>query len=158
MQLSIERSDDFKTGRWFEVPGYTNVPKAERPQVLVARANNEKFLQVFDRLRKPHAKALKRDTLPTSKVNQLTLEAVATGIFLDFKNIMDGKGNPIENTLDNRIAMLDLNPDFKDIVADLSHEFDAEVIADEAAVAGKSSTTSTGGAGTAPTNTESSAS
>lgn len=107
MNLTDYKSDEElkKTGVWRKfgdaelLIASTDSPRYRKTQLRVAKS-------------KPPAK-LRKDA---ETLHDVTVEVMAEGLLLDWKNVNDGK-KALEPTLENKIRVLNLIPDLRDFIS-----------------------------------------
>jgi len=93
-------------------------------EMKVARIGNPKYQKLFQKLSKPHRKAIRRGTLKEDVAEKLMIECTAETILLDWRGIeLDGKALPYSK--DNAIMILTEFKDLKEYVNDFANEMEA---------------------------------
>jgi len=111
-------------GAWFEVDKDT--------KLLIARANNKKYLECFRKLQKPYLSKIRRGTIDNAKYEQWQREAHANCILLGWEGLKEN-GVPLEYSVAKAIEIFEEIPDFLDTVMLLSQDmasYKAEMAAD----------------------------
>lgn len=89
-------SDKAEGGVW--------IPWIQGVRCKLAMYGNAKFQDKLQELRRPHADISGR--LTDEKAEEIMVHSLADAVFLDFEGFEDEDGEPIENTLENRIMLL----------------------------------------------------
>lgn len=155
-EVTTAASNEHIEGKWFEVPGFHDLPEKDRPAVLVARAENDRYMACVDRLKKPHRKQIDKKTVSTKIITDITYKAMASTIFLGFRNFVGRDKQPVEDTENMRYKILKYNADLRGNISEFSWDFDEEESMGVDQQAGKSPVTSTGGTDTPESSTSSS--
>jgi hypothetical protein len=93
-------------------------------EVRIARIGNPEYQKLFQRISKPHRKAIRRGTLKEDVAEKLMIECMAKTIVKDWKNIeVDGKNLPF--SVDNAIMILTEFKDLKEYINDFANEMEA---------------------------------
>ena len=93
-------------------------------KVKIARIGNPKYQKLFQKISKPHRKAIRRGTLKEDVAEKLMIECMAKTIVLDWKNIeVDGKVLPY--SVENAIQILTDFKDLKEYINDFANEMEA---------------------------------
>jgi hypothetical protein len=93
-------------------------------EMLIARIGNPKYQKLFQRLSKPHRKAIRRGSLKEDVAEKLMIECMAETVLLGWKNVeMDGK--PLPYSKENAIKILTEFKDLKDYINDFANEMEA---------------------------------
>ena len=101
-------------------------------RMRIARIGNPKYQKMFQRISKPHRKAIRRGTLKEDVAEKLMIECTAETILLDWEGIeLDGQSLPYSK--ENAIKILTDFKDLKEYVNDFANEMEAymEVDAEE---------------------------
>jgi hypothetical protein len=112
-------TDAEKDGQW--VTGIR-----EGMDVLVARFGNERYRKSFQRRIKPYRQQFDRDALPEEKLIEITVEAMADGILLNWRGdgFVDRSGEAMSYTREAAVTLLNDLPEFRDEVLGISREFE----------------------------------
>lgn len=100
---------------------------------LIAAQDSERFKSELGRRAKPLAKI--KDPSP-SLVSKITNEALAEALLLDWKNVLDGAGQPIPATYENKLLLFQRAPELKEWIcqqASLAENYRSEAEAAELA-------------------------
>ena len=93
-------------------------------QIKVARANNNNYIELLNKLIEEHGTALDGNSAATVELNKkVMIEVYAKTILLDWKDL-GYKGKPLPYSLDNAKTLL-AHADFRNKVSALSNEFSA---------------------------------
>ena len=74
------------------------VPYQIGVELKIGRIGNTAFAECVRRLSEPHLKELRTNRLPEDVLEDITREAVAKHILMDWKNIEDDDGKPFKYT------------------------------------------------------------
>lgn len=93
-------------------------------EVKIARIGNPIYQKAFQKISKPHKKAIRRGTLRDEKAEELLIEAMAKAIVLDWKGLEeDGKEVPYNHN--NCVKILTEYKDFREQVSEFATEIEA---------------------------------
>ncbi len=81
-----------------------------------------KFTKTLNRLRKPHEKAIQRNTVDPDTLSGLYQRAIAETVLLDWKNVQDFEGADVPYSKEMAIEALKSDPDFFSFVTEFSTE------------------------------------
>lgn len=98
----------------------------------VAQANNAKFQRVFQSLQLPHRRKIDKGTMDPQESQAIAIEAMATGLLLDWKGIVTPDKQEIPFSKDMAIALLTQRPDIREHLQEFALElenFRAETVA-----------------------------
>lgn len=82
--------------------------------LLVARLNNTGFQAAIRELTTPHTKEIRSGKISDAKMEELSRKAMATHVLLDWKNIEDDDGAPLEYTPEMAFELLN-DPGLRDL-------------------------------------------
>lgn len=92
-------------------------------ELLIARIGNPEYQKEFQRISKPHRRAIRRGHLSDSVAEKLLIKAMAKCILLDWKGLQeDGKDLPY--SYDNAVRILTEYRDLRDYVSDIANEIE----------------------------------
>jgi len=93
-------------------------------RMLIARVGNPKYQKLFQKLSKPHRKAIRRGNLKEDVAEKLMIECTAETILLGWEGVeLDGKALPYNKA--NAIMILTDFKDLKEYVNDFANEMEA---------------------------------
>ena len=105
-------------------------------RVKVARIGNSKYQKTFNRISKPHRKALRRGTLKEDIAEKLMIDCMVDAVLLDWENVeLDGQVIPYSK--ENATKILTEFKDFRDTINDYANDMaifmeeDAEELEDQ---------------------------
>ena len=140
----------FKTNESFETDGvwieYGQNEAGDPIRIKIARAGgqNVTFNKALEKASRPYKKAIQMGTLDNKSADNIYKEVFAETVVLDWMNIEDAKGKPIEFKKEN---VLKLFGDLPDLFADLREQatdisiFREEVMEEDLGNSGTSSST-----------------
>ncbi len=73
--------------------------------------NNKKYAEIFSKLRKPHERAIKLETLDPEINKSIIIKSFVLGALVDWKNVNDEDGKPLEFSSENAISLFKKLPD-----------------------------------------------
>jgi len=88
----------------------------EEGELLIARMGNPMNRKVYQRLMKPYEQKQQRGTLPTHIKEQVVCQCYAETLLLDWRNLVDEEGNPIEYSQDIAYQALLNDQDLREFV------------------------------------------
>ena len=93
-------------------------------RIRIARIGNPNYQKLFQRLSKPHRKAIRRGTLKEDVAEALMIECMAETIVLDWEGIeLDGKKLPYSK--ENAVMILTEFKDLREYINDFANEMEA---------------------------------
>ena len=98
--------------------------------LLIARIGNPQYQKEFQKIAKPHRRALRRGTLSDEVAEKLLIKAMAKNILLDWKGLEED-GEPIPYSYENAVRILTEYKDLRDYVSDMANEIDAFKLEDD---------------------------
>jgi len=120
----VDLKKDFGTDKDKEIEGVWFDSEFEGDtKCLIARVNNPNYMKVFNRLSKPHRRALRKQTISEEISEVIMLKTMAETILLDWKNLKEGDVE-VPYTKENAYRVLKEYRDFRDIVADLANDIE----------------------------------
>ena len=102
-----------ENGTWAEYRG---------GQFLIARNSNIRFQRAINRLQQPHFKKIMKGKLDPQIARESTCEAMAEGILLDWKDVVDERGKEVKFTKELGKQYLLADTDFREFVAEFSDD------------------------------------
>lgn len=91
--------------------------------VKVARMGNPEYQKDFERVSKPHRRAIRRGTLNNEVAEKLLIKVMARTILLDWKGLEeDGVAVPFNN--ENALRILTEYKDLRDYVSDIANDIE----------------------------------
>jgi len=88
--------------------------------LLIAHSSNLRFQRTFTRLHQPHRKRIDNGTLDPKLGKELMCKAMADGLLIDWKNVVDGKGVDVPYSQDMAFKLLMNNHELREYVSDFS--------------------------------------
>ena len=109
MAYIIDAVDQEKSinGVWYEYEG---------GEFLVARGDNQRTKDRVEVLRKPHRRKIERGEA-SDIIFDITLQAMAETILLDWKNVMDSQGNEVPYSSEKAFIALKNSREFREAVS-----------------------------------------
>lgn len=109
-------SDKERNGVWVTYEG---------SQFLVAHINSPVFQRTFTKLQLPHRKAIEKHKLDPEIQLDILAKAMAKGILLDWKDVIDNEGNQVKYSEEMAEKVLKGNSAFREFIqevaTDLTH-------------------------------------
>lgn len=105
----------FDQGVWVDFMG---------SNLLIASTSNISYQRLLTRLQQPHRRKIDKGTLDPSIMKELLCKGLSEGILLDWKNVIDGKGEVVEYSTKLAHAALMNNEDLRDFVIDTGANYD----------------------------------
>lgn len=115
-------NDSLKQGVWVDFGG---------SKFLISHSSNLKFQRVFSRLQSPHRSKIDKGSLDPAISKEIVCQSFAQAIVLDWKDVIDSDGGPVEFTPEMAFQALTNNPDLIEYVQEVSNNlayFKAEEI------------------------------
>lgn len=117
MKIDLLRTSAVKelTGVWVDI--------GDGGQLLIARANNIKYLARYRELTKPYWSQIRSDTLPLEELARIHVECLAETVLLNWKGIEEG--NPsvdVPYSLAKAIEFLTKIADFRQLVTSIADQ------------------------------------
>ena len=113
----------FGTNKTDEIEGKWN-DIGDGIQILVARIGNPEYQKEFQRISKPHKRALRRGSLNDEVAERLLIKVMAKNILLDWKGLEED-GVVVPYSYDNAIRILTEYKDLRDYVSDIANEMES---------------------------------
>jgi hypothetical protein len=92
--------------------------------IKIARIGNSEYKKFFQKLTKPHQKAIRRGVLSDEVADRLLIEAMANKIVLDWRGMFEGQ-TEIQYSTENCIRILTEYPDLKDQINEIANEMES---------------------------------
>jgi len=86
----------------------------------VAHISNNKFQRALARLQQPYRRKIESGTMDPKVSKDLLCKAMAEGILLEWKNVVDGEGQQVEYTPERGFVALSKNTEFRDFISDFA--------------------------------------
>ena len=113
----------FGTNKVAEIEGKWN-DIGDGIKLLVARIGNPEYQKEFQRISKPHKRALRRGSLNDEVAERLLIKVMAKNILLDWKGLEED-GVVVPYSYDNAIRILTEYKDLRDYVSDIANEMES---------------------------------
>lgn len=113
--IDSSSSDKINDGVWASFGG---------SQFLIRHSSNFKFQKAFGRLQLPYRKKIDKGNLDPETSLEILSEALAIGILIDWKDVVDNSGEKIPYSREMAIKALSNNPDLREFVEEFSSEID----------------------------------
>ena len=112
----------FGTDKQAEIEGKWN-DIGDDIKLLIARIGNPEYQKAFQKISKPHRRAIRRGTLNDEVAEKLLVKAMAQTILLDWEGLEED-GVPVPYSTDNAIRILMEYKDLRDYVSDIANEME----------------------------------
>jgi len=99
------------TGVWTEWGG---------SQFLIAHISNMKFQRALARLQQPYRSKIERGTLDPKTNRDILAKALAEGVLLGWRDVVNSKKEPTEYSIENAHIALVKSVEFRDFVAEFA--------------------------------------
>ena len=113
----------FGTNKTDEIEGKWN-DIGDGIQILVARIGNPEYQKEFQRISKPHKRALRRGSLNDEVAERLLTKVMAKNILLDWEGLEED-GVAVPYSYENAIRILTEYKDLRDYVSDIANEMES---------------------------------
>ena len=113
----------FGTNKVAEIEGKWN-DIGDGIELLVARIGNPEYQKEFQRISKPHKRALRRGSLNDEVAERLLTKVMAKNILLDWKGLEED-GVAVPYNYDNAVRILTEYKDLRDYVSDIANEMES---------------------------------
>jgi hypothetical protein len=91
---------------------------------LIASSGSTKFQRLFTRLQAPYRKDIERKRLDPEIQLEIMCKAMSKAILLDWKDVVDHKGDTVEFSEKTAFTALTNNADFREFVSDFATEIE----------------------------------
>lgn len=91
-------------------------------EFLIAHINNNKFQKLYTRLLLPHRKAVDKKNLDPEIQLDIMAKAMSKHLLLDWKNVVNSKGEPVTYTVEIADRVLRDNTEFRDFVLEVAQD------------------------------------
>ena len=91
-------------------------------QFLIASAGSLSFQRLFQRLQRPHRKAIDKGTLDPQIQNELMAKALSKTILLGWKDVVDGSGKTVAYSQEAAYNVLLNNGLFREFITEFATE------------------------------------
>ncbi len=88
-------------------------------EVLVARTGNKNYKRLVAKLSKPHVQAFKARTIEGEVLEEITMEAIAKTVLLDWKNLQGDDGKDIPYSPEKAVELFKKSGDFYNMVCEI---------------------------------------
>ena len=116
--MALELKKTYATDQDKEVNGVWE-DFGEGCRILIARAGNKKYDKLFQRLVKPHRKAMRMGTLSDEVAEGIFIRTIAETIVLDWEGLEED-GVPVPYSVENAIRILTEYEDLKKQIQEIS--------------------------------------
>ena len=113
----------FGTNKVAEIEGKWN-DIGDGIELLVARIGNPEYQKEFQRISKPHKRALRRGSLNDEVAERLLTKVMAKNILLDWEGLEED-GVAVPYNYDNAVRILTEYKDLRDYVSDIANEMES---------------------------------
>ena len=104
---------------------------------LIASSGAKGFQRLWSKLQLPHRKAIDKGRLDPDTQLELMAKALSQTVILDWKNVVDNKGNDIEFSKATAYDVLKKNSEFREFVTEFATEL-SNFVSEEKEDLGKS--------------------
>jgi len=113
----------FGTDKSKEIEGTWN-DIGENVRVKVARIGNPEYQKEFQKISKPHQRAIRRGSLNNEVAEKLLIRVMAKTILLDWEGLQED-GADVPYSYENAVRILTEYRDLRDYVSDIANEMEA---------------------------------
>ena len=92
--------------------------------IRIARIGNAEYKKYFQKLTKPHQKAIRRGVLSDEIADKLLIDAMANKIVLGWRGMTED-GTPVQYSVEKCIQILTEYPDLKDQIQEIANEMES---------------------------------
>jgi len=107
-----QNTDNLTKGTWVDFAG---------SKFLIAHSSSLKFQRVFSRLQAPHRSKVEKGTLDPAISKEIVCKAFSQAIILDWADVIDSDGNPVEFSSDMAYQALMHNTDLIEYIQEASN-------------------------------------
>jgi len=93
-------------------------------QVKIARMGNPDYQKTFQKLSRPHQKAIRRGSLNHEVAEKLLVEAMAQAIVLDWEGLKED-GKDIKYSKEEAVRVLTTYKDFRDQISEIANDMES---------------------------------
>lgn len=104
---------ELEEGTWAEYQG---------SHFLIAYAGNIRFARAKDRIERPHRRLIEKGSVDAADQRKWMIQAMAEGILLGWKNVLDDNGQEVPYTTQNGVMSLTNDENFREFVMTFSME------------------------------------
>ena len=105
-----------KEGVWYDL--------ADGLRMRIARVGNPNYQKTFQKLSKPHRRAIRRGTLPDEVAEKLLIQCMSETIVLDWSGVED-EGVVIPYSKEAVVTVLTKYPELRNYINDIANELEA---------------------------------
>ena len=105
-----------KEGVWYDL--------ADGLRMRIARIGNPNYQKTFQKISKPHRRAIRRGTLPDEVAEKLLIQCMAETIVLDWSGVED-EGVVIPYSKEAVVTVLTKYPELRNYINDIANELEA---------------------------------
>lgn len=113
--LVIGKEEVFRNSAWGTFRG---------SKFLVAPTSDIAFQRTFNRLQAPHRKSIERGKLDPAIAQEITVEAMAKNMLLDWKDVVDAEGKEVEYTEALGVQVLTSQLDLREFIQEFSADIE----------------------------------
>lgn len=110
-QFDADTNATLDTGVWTEFAG---------AKFKIAHISNMKFQRTVARLQQPHRKKIDNGTLDPKINKEIMCKAMAEGLLMDWRDVVDADQRPVEYTSEFGFKALMNNLELRDFVSDFA--------------------------------------
>lgn len=93
-------------------------------ELKIARIGNPEYQKEFQKISKPHRRAIRSGTLSNDVAEKLLIKAMAKNILVDWRNLKED-GEDVPYSYENAVRLLTDYRDLRDIVSDIANEIES---------------------------------
>lgn len=108
-----QRYSKIDEGSWGEFEG---------SKFLIVHSGNIRFQRTLARLQAPHRQKIERGRMDPAELKNILCRAMAEALILDWRNVLDKKGNEAPFSKENVEIALKQNDLFREFVMDFSND------------------------------------
>lgn len=117
MSINVDNSTKKQTdGVW--------TPEFNGSKFKVASTTSTKFQRILNRLQAPHRKKIEKGSLDPKISKEILCQAMAEGLLLDWKDVVDGQGQNVPFDPEIAFKALMNNDDLKDYLSEFSQDLE----------------------------------
>jgi hypothetical protein len=107
-------------------------------KLFIAQSGNRQFRATLERLRRPYRRKIERGTLNQDVSDKLVLQAIAEGIILDWKGVVDVDGKDVSYDSEIVAKQLEDDPELLEFVMEVAADNDQYRLEEKEIVVGES--------------------
>ena len=115
--LGAVDAQKIERGTWFDT--------ADGQRFLVARWDNDEFLQLLETLKRPWRRKIDRGEMPAKEMTRILCQAMSQKILFGWEGVPDVDGKDIPYTPEAGFRLMRQSPDFREAIAGWAREEEA---------------------------------